>query len=43
MEECNQRFSGIDNILEILINDSNVSRKELLDEIKAIKRRLDEQ
>ncbi len=43
MEECNQQFSGIDEILEILINESTVGRKSLLDKIDDINRRLDEQ
>ncbi|MEO1591244.1 MAG: hypothetical protein AAFU71_08135 [Cyanobacteria bacterium J06632_22] len=43
MEECNQRFAGIDEILEILISESTVGRKSLLDKIDEINRRLDEQ
>ena len=42
MEECNSRFSGIDEILEILINETTVGRKRIMDELEAINRRLDE-
>ena len=41
MEECNGRFSDIDGILEILINESKLGRKEIMDELESIKRRLD--
>ena len=41
MEECNGKFSEIDGILEILINESKAGRTEIMDEIKAIQRRLD--
>ncbi|MBE9069498.1 hypothetical protein IQ260_22895 [Leptolyngbya cf. ectocarpi LEGE 11479] len=42
IEECNGRFSGIDEILEILINETTVGRKRIMDELEAINRRLDE-
>ena len=42
MEECNSRFSGIDEILEILINETTAGRKQIMDELEAINRRLDD-
>ena len=40
-QECNGKFSDIDGILEILINESKLGRKEIMDELESIKRRLD--
>ena len=42
MEECSSRFSGIDEILEILINETTVGRKQIMDELETINRRLDD-
>ncbi|MEM6254238.1 MAG: hypothetical protein AAF821_15075 [Cyanobacteria bacterium P01_D01_bin.156] len=42
MEECSRRFSSIDEILEILINETTVGRKQIMDELEAINRRLDD-
>ena len=42
MEECNSRFSGIDEILEILINEITAGRKQIMDELEAINRKLDD-
>ncbi|NEP62128.1 MAG: hypothetical protein F6K31_35165 [Symploca sp. SIO2G7] len=42
MEECNSKFSDIDGILEILINETKLGRKEIMDELELIKRSLDD-
>ena len=42
MEECNSKFSDITGTLEILVDESRFSRKLILDEIDAIRKRLDE-
>ncbi|NET36648.1 MAG: hypothetical protein F6K19_32245 [Cyanothece sp. SIO1E1] len=42
MEECNSKFSDIAGTLDILIDESRFSRKQILDEIDAIRRRIDE-
>lgn len=42
MEECSSRFSSIDEILEILINETTVGRKQIMDELATINRRLDD-
>ena len=42
MEECSSRFSGIDEILEILINETTVGRKQIMNVLESINRRLDD-
>ena len=42
MEECNSRFSSIDEIFEILINETTAGRKQIMDELEVINRRLDD-
>lgn len=42
MEECNGKFSTIDEVLQILVDETRFSRNQITREIAKINRRLDE-
>ncbi len=39
--ECDARFDAVDNLLQLLIDESRFSRKQIFNEIDAIKRRIE--